>query len=96
VSKLKELWFIAQAIINLAPSIMELIMKVEEVATTGGVVKAGAEKAGLVVGFIQVALEALPDEVRNAVPLDRITQVAKKLVDLVVTFYNATGIFKKS
>jgi hypothetical protein len=96
MGKIKEAILYAQMLLALVPQIMTAIAEIEKVSTDNGVTKAGAQKAGIVVGFITAAFDLFPDGSKLDMATERIAAVAQKIVDVVVTFYNATGIFKKS
>ena len=87
---------VARFLLSLGPQLMEFIRHVEAVTLEAGIAQAGAQKAGLVVGFVMAALEALPDELRAKLPVAKIESAIRLAINVVVTAFNAIGIFKKS
>lgn len=56
----------------------------------------GAAKAAVIIKIIDAAFDLLPEEVKKVLDMSRVGQYAQKVVDLIVTFLNATGYFKHS
>jgi hypothetical protein len=95
MGKLKDLYAYIQFALALGPGLMNLVKHIEEISAAEGVVKAGAQKAGLILAFVTSAAEMAPDDVKATLHLDKLTAWTQKLIDVIVTFFNTAGIFKK-
>jgi hypothetical protein len=78
-----------RTLLQLVPTILELIKAVE-------VPGFGVEKLETVIGLVLAAFDVLPDEVRKLIPVDTVKLFITKAVAVIIAFYNAVGIFKRS
>lgn len=85
---LKTALMVLQLAISLIPSIVELVKAVE-------IPGYGPDKFKLVVGAIRDAFDILPDDIKSQIGLNKVEDFAGKLVNRIVEFLNATGVFQK-
>lgn len=86
---LKQSIAIIQIALALVPNVMVLVKEIE---TPGN----GPAKAKAVTEFILAGFDLLPDEARKAIGADKIEAFARRVIDTIVVYLNAVGIFKKS
>lgn len=81
-----------QTATTIIPHVIELIKAVEIPEANGQ----GASKKDAVLGIVQAALVAIPDDVKAAIGGDKVVSLVSTIIDVVVKFLNAVGVFGKS
>ena len=78
-------------VVALIPALIQVIKAFEDGVDTPG---NGTAKKEALMSIIRVILAAIKDYV--TLPIETITNIADKAIDILVTLFNKTGIFKKS
>ncbi len=82
------------AIVNLLPTIIQLIKALEEVMPESG---QGTAKLGIVTGVLSAVSETAKDEkLTGGMPSDKWLAFVASVVSKIVSVFNATGVFKKA
>ena len=73
-----------------------LLTTIQQIETAVQVAKAGPAKLHLLTGVVRAALKA--DSSSKPLPIgqDQLIPIIEAMTTDIVTFYNATGVFKKS
>jgi hypothetical protein len=77
-------------VLALGPKLIDIISAVEKMFPEGG---AGDKKIELIKGMVQSAFELMGNVKVN---FDEVWPVLKKIIDSIVGFANAVGLFKKN
>lgn len=77
---------------QLVPIVMELVKYFELPEAAGK----GSDKKDAVGALIALAVELIPDEVEKAIGSNKAVKLVAGLVEIVVKFFNAIGVFKKA
>ena len=95
IAKLQIAVTLIGVLFELAKNIAEFVKKVEE-EDVDNEEKNGAEKKQLVLDIVKAIYDGA-DEVFKDLPItqERLLNVADKLIEAFVTFYNAIGFFRK-
>jgi hypothetical protein len=92
-------WFqtITRAL-RLAPAVLSTtthLVKLVEADMAGAPAGSGAQKKALVLGLVDAALQTADPVVGADVPHERIVAMTGRVVDLTVTAFNLTGLFRQ-
>lgn len=80
-----------QTATTIIPGVMQLVQVFETPDSAGK----GADKKDAVVSIIKSTLDVIPDDAKAAIGGDKTIQLVSNIVDIVVKFLNAIGVFKK-
>lgn len=86
---IKKMLVYLQLAIGLVPQIIELVKAVELPGN-------GAAKFEAVIAIIKAAYQIIPEELAHAVGLEKVEAFVARVVPIIVTLLNATGVFKKN
>ena len=75
---------------KILPIIVELVKIAEQQTSESG---AGSSKKDMVLGVVGIVAREFGDDL--GLSPDKITSIVSKVIDVVVAFFNKTGIFKK-
>jgi hypothetical protein len=81
------------AIMTMALGIVPQVLEIIKAAEVPG---HGTDKFKLVTGIVSAALGLLPESAKNAIGENKIMAFMEKVVNMLVSFLNITGQFKKS
>lgn len=87
-SKVSQAVYFAKVLMGIYPELMDLIKAVESPGN-------GQSKLETVLELVVPIFDGLPDEIRAAIGGDKIRALITSAINVIVAFFNATGVFAK-